>query len=49
MFSLLLLAAYALLCSIQVFYILRSETDALEEPDDVELALMAGWWHGFPV
>jgi hypothetical protein len=49
MFSLILLAAYALICSIQLAHILRSEPDASAQPDEAELAVMAGWWYGFPV
>lgn len=49
MLSLILLAVYALICAIQVLAILRSEPDASEQPDAAELALMAGWWYGFPV
>lgn len=49
MLSLLLLIAYAIICVAQLLYILRSEPSQAEPSEQTDLALMANWWHGFPI
>ena len=49
MLSLLLFIAYAIICVAQLLYILRSEPSEAEQHEQVDAALMANWWHGFPI
>lgn len=50
MLSLLLFIAYAIICAAQLLYTLRSEpTTEAEQQEQVDVALMANWWHGFPM
>ena len=49
MLSLLLLAAYALVCIAQIIYILRSKPVPATEQSQLEGDQATWWWLGYPL